>query len=243
MKFPDLSKYPYRIELHAHTSPVSPCSAMTPIDLVRTYKRAGADALVITNHFIKTVFREGMSREEAIAYYLADYRAAREEGERLGVRVLLGAEIRFPENLNDYLVYGIGEGDIGALYDSLGGDLADFYTAYSNEHRVIAQAHPFRKNMILADTAYLDGIEVFNLHPGHNSRISLAAVHAQRSGKLVLGGSDYHRATDFMEEGSAGVCFLRAPRLPENSYALADLLRSRDYLFEIGSAIVFPYSE
>ncbi len=238
----DLSKYPYRIELHAHTFPVSRCSDMSPVDLVRVYKRAGLDAVVITNHFIKSTFSEGMSREEAILYYLADYRAARQEGERIGIRVLLGAEMRFPENANDYLVYGIGEEDIGVLYDLLGGDLAQFYTAFSDGRRVIAQAHPFRNGMVRADTAYLDGIEVYNVHPNHNSRISLAAAHAAKHGKLVLGGSDYHRTSDFAEEGTAGLCVLRAPALPEDSRALAALLRSRDYLFEIGGTVVYPYS-
>ena len=242
MKTVDLTKYPYRIELHAHTSPVSPCSDMKPRELVRVYREAGADALVITNHFFRALFPDGMSRDRVIEYYLADYRAAREEGERLGLRVLLGAELRFPENDNDYLLYGISESEIGRIYDLLSEDLPHLSDAIAGEDLVLAQAHPFRNRMVRADIAYLDGIEVFNVHPGHNSRISLAAVHASEHGKLVLGGSDYHRTADFAMDGRAGMCFLRAPYLPETSQALAALLRSRDYLYEIGGALVFPYA-
>ena len=44
-------RYPYRIELHAHTKPVSPCGEMLPEQLVQAYADAGFHAVVITNHF------------------------------------------------------------------------------------------------------------------------------------------------------------------------------------------------
>ncbi len=236
------SKYPYRIELHAHTSPVSPCSDISPEELVRVYREAGADMLVITNHFFRDLFPEGMTRREVIAYYLSDYRAARREGERIGLPVLLGAEVRFSDSCNDYLAYGVTEDDIGRIYDLLPLGLKQFYSAFSDAHHVLVQAHPFRNGMTRADGASLDGIEVFNIHPNHNSRVSLAAVHAREHGGLVLGGSDYHRTLDFANGGKAGMCYLRAAQLPKDPLGLAALLRSRDYWYEIGGAAVFPYA-
>ena len=46
------SNYKYRIELHAHTSPASGCSQVTPKDMAYTYKSLGYDAVTVTNHFI-----------------------------------------------------------------------------------------------------------------------------------------------------------------------------------------------
>ena len=43
-------QYPYKIELHAHTSPVSACAHVSPAETVRRYAKKGVDALVITNH-------------------------------------------------------------------------------------------------------------------------------------------------------------------------------------------------
>ncbi len=47
-----LSQYKYRIELHAHTSPASACSEISPKEMVRIYKNLDYDAVTITNHFI-----------------------------------------------------------------------------------------------------------------------------------------------------------------------------------------------
>ena len=44
-------QYPYRIEMHAHTSPCSPCGTVAPDELVNIYLKLGYDAVVITNHF------------------------------------------------------------------------------------------------------------------------------------------------------------------------------------------------
>ena len=44
-------EYPIRIELHAHTKPVSGCSEVLPEEMVRIYNGKGYDGVVITNHF------------------------------------------------------------------------------------------------------------------------------------------------------------------------------------------------
>ena len=58
-------RYPYRIELHAHTKPVSPCGEMLPEQLVQAYADAGFHAVVITNHFNLHALN-GLPKEDAL---------------------------------------------------------------------------------------------------------------------------------------------------------------------------------
>ena len=98
-----LDKYKYKTELHSHTCPVSSCSEITPKVLVEQYKSHGYDAVTVTNHFSFCPQRE---RKEKIKKFLDDYYLACETGKECGIDVLFGAEIRFTENDNDYLVFG-----------------------------------------------------------------------------------------------------------------------------------------
>ena len=111
------TQYPYRIELHAHSNPVSGCSEIPPGDLVRIYRKKGFHGLVITNHFIPSLL--SMSEDKAIDWYLADYEKAVSAAEGSGIRVYVGTEIRFSENINDYLLYGVDRDILKNCYRSL----------------------------------------------------------------------------------------------------------------------------
>lgn len=226
------SAYPYRIELHAHTNPVSSCSELPPAEVVRRYHALGAHGVVITNHAKPDATNK--PQEEWAQWYCKDYREAVAEGEKLGVRVYLGMEACFPQNNNDYLVYGVDEAFVKQAWEYLGTDLHTFHEACKAENRVIVQAHPFRKGMALADAADLDGIEVFNMHPGHNSCIAFAARHQVTVGGIVTAGTDFHHPD---HEGMVFACF---KKLPADSFELAQLLRSGDYVFTVGNSLILP---
>ena len=98
--------YPYRLELHAHTKPVSPCSEIPPEDLVKRYLDQGFHGVVITNHF-NLDYLLGLPKEEALAYYLAGYEQTVKAAEGTGLQILLGTEIRFNEHTNEFLIYGV----------------------------------------------------------------------------------------------------------------------------------------
>ena len=96
---------------------------------------------------------------------------------------------------------------------------------------VLIQAHPMRNGMETVDPALLDGFEVFNMHPGHNSRVGLASAYAKENRHfLVIAGSDFHHPNRNHE----GLAAIRTTYLPEDSFALAKLLKDGDYLLEIG---------
>lgn len=231
-----LEKYPYKIELHAHSLPASECSDVSPEELVRNYKEAGFDAMVLTNHFIERYY-VGMTREEAVVSHLQDYERALAEGEKLNIKVLLGTEARFTENANDYLIYGVDAEILGKVYDYFGKGVEAFRNEVKLGKSVFIQAHPYRKGCEPADPALLDGVEVFNMHPNHNNRTSLVELMAQKNPHLIkTAGSDYHHPLP----GYLGAGAIRTKVLPEDGYALAEILRSGDYIIETLDSIILP---
>lgn len=228
-----LNEYKYRIETHAHTNPMSRCSVLKPEELIRIYKESGYDAVTVTNHYVAADCMR-VSKEEYSKAFLSDYYAAKNEGEKLGIKVILGAELNFTTAPNDYLVYGIDEEDIYQIYDLMDKDYSDFYKRFSNigDHLFI-QAHPFRDRMAETDFNYLDGFEVFNMHINHNSRVAKAekimALHPELIG---TSGSDAHEPPSCANGG------ILAKTLPEDSKQLARLLKSKDYLMVIADKIL-----
>ena len=225
-----MAKYPYKFELHAHSNPASGCSDLPPAELVERCKNAGAHGLVLTNHVVWWNREE--DKEAWCARYLKDYLDTKAAGEQMGIKVLLGFEAHFPENSNDYLIFGPDESFIPEMYEHIGTSEQEFYTACHGEDILILQAHPHRNNMEPVDPVYLDGYEVFNMHPGHNSRVAVAAqLHATHGG-VITGGTDFHHRG---HEGSLFTCFAE---MPQNEKDLVRLLRSGDYVFMTADKII-----
>jgi len=233
-------QYPFRIESHAHTHPVSGCSQVSPEELVNLYADLGYHALVVTNHFCLSgrLGDESLSKEEKLAWYVKDYEDAVLAGEKRGLRVLLGAELRFFENANDYLLYGADTKILNDAFDYLQCGLERFRHEGMPKESLLIQAHPFRKGMELMPPELLDGMETLNMHPGHNSAVGLAIRYVKENAiSLTTAGSDFHHPNRSHE----GLAALRTKELPEDSFALAEILRSGDYVFELGGeAIVLP---
>ena len=221
--------YKYTIELHAHTSPVSGCSDITPKEMAETYKNLGYSAVVVTNHF--EYQNDKWEKEKYINYFLNDFEQTEKYGKELGIKVYLGAEIRFTENNNDYLVFGVDKKILEEIYDYLPYGIENFRSKYMMPDSAFMQAHPMRNGMETVAPALLDGIEVFNMHPGHNSRVGLASLYAKENNHLItIAGSDFHH----LNMNHEGLAAIRTTFLPENTFSLAKLLKEGDFLLEIG---------
>lgn len=223
-----LKSYPYTTELHAHSFPVSACGDFSAQEVVKLYAAAGVRSLVLTNHLSPFNCAEG------VEYYLEDYRKARDAADD-SINVILGVEMRFTENSNDYLVYGVSEEDIPRFIELIPYGIDNFYKEVKNDRNVIIQAHPFRKNMVLASEDSIDGIESFNFHPGHNSRVGVGARYAKLCTKLVTCGSDFHHA------GHHALCLMRTQNEMKNSYDVAEAIKSRNVVFDASGHIIIPY--
>ncbi len=229
--------YKYRIELHAHTSPGSTCAEFPPQEVIKTYAELGYDAIAITNHFMKDYqSKRPVDAKKFVDWYLKDYEEAVKYGEEYGIKVLLGAEIRFTENMNDYLIYGIDRKILEDVYESLPYGIDNIREKESLKNLLIIQAHPFREHMEQVNPEILDGMETLNLHPNHNGKIGPAVKYAKKHRlNITTAGTDYHH------KDHEGMGAILTKKLPKDTFELASILRSKDYLLEIGQqAIVLP---
>lgn len=230
-----LEKFKYKTEFHAHTKPASLCSEVTPEELIKFYKKAGYDSIILSNH-LHTGMPEYGNKQKAIDIYKKDYYDAAEAGRKNNINVIFGCEIRFSEeNDNDYLLFGIDPEFIDEAYDFLKGDFESFSKFFRNEHRLIIQAHPFRNGVTRADLSLIDGIEAFNMHPTHNSRIGLAAQYAAQNNLIVTSGTDFHNP------GWEALTSILTEHRLENSHDAAAILKNRNYLIAFGNSPLLPY--
>ena len=155
--------------------------------------------------------------------FLLGYHRLKREGEKYGIRVYAGAELRFDGSPNDYLLYGFHDELLADPERVMSEGLEAFAPKYRADGALLIQAHPFRNKCTPAPAELLDGVEVLNLNPRHDSRNDLALAYAEEHHLLMTAGSDCHRPGD---EGTTGIL---AETLPEDSFGYADLIRSGKY--------------
>ena len=233
-----IGEYKHKIEMHAHTKPMSSCSSVDSAELVKLYHQKGYDGVVIANHFSNYSLNkmQGFDKEAYIDAFLENVAEAEKAAEKYGMTVYLGCELRFDENDNDYLIYGVDRDILYKCYYYMDKDISAFRREVSLPQSVFIQAHPFRGTVNLVDPSLLDGMEMLNMHPWFNQIPSKTIQYTYENNlKIKTAGSDFH-APDHVA-GSA----LRAKFIPKDSFELAELLRSGDYVLEIGeNVIVLP---
>lgn len=206
----------YKFETHFHTSETSPCGRVPAKQAVRLYKEAGYKGIIVTDHYFRGFFDMQIMRrhDRKIDRYLKGYRLALAEGSKLGIDIHLGLEIRFEENFNDYLVYGIDEEFLRKNKNLYALTLKQFRELTCEQGIVIVQAHPFRPDMVPAPPSLIDGVEVYNANPRHDSSNHLALKYAQENNLIGLSGSDFHRPQDAVRGG-----IITDEVIPENGFA------------------------
>ena len=211
-----------RYELHLHTSETSKCGHVPAADQVKTYKALGYQGVCVTDHLHKAqieYFNVGADWNAIIDRYLMGYRAAKAAGESMGMDIIFGVELRFPENDSDYLIYGIDE---QWLYDHpwiTDMDHQSFFDRFKDEVLII-HAHPYR-NCDVVFYNCVHGIEIVNCNPRHDSRNALALKLAKENPHLYRTvGSDSHQIGD---EGRAATLVEGRIR---DSYELKEVISS-----------------
>lgn len=187
-----------KIELHIHTCGFSNCGKLTAAEIVDLYSKARYDAVVITNHF-NSISRRWFEQNGGTDYlksYFDTIREGAELGKKCGLLVLGGFELRFDENANDYLVYGMTE-EHCQDYEKIFTMTPKEFSAFAAERGILFyQAHPFRNGITVTPPEQLFGIEVLNTHPRHDSRNDIALAWAEKYGLHKIAGSDCHLLSD-----------------------------------------------
>ncbi len=193
----------FKYETHLHTDETSPCGRVPAVESVRIYKKAGYTGIVVTDHYTRGFFEKQLfkSWDDKIDLYLAGYHKALEEGAKLDLDVHLGMEIQFNENANDYLVYGFDEHFLRMYKKLYKLGLEAFRKLTAGNGIIIVQAHPFRPRMIPAKPSLIDGVEIYNGNPRHDSSNHLAFEYAKENGLKMLSGSDFHQVQDAARGG------------------------------------------
>lgn len=216
----------YLIDLHCHTSEVSNCGQTPAAETVNLYYSMGYKGVMISDHFKSDYLltdKPDATWREKVDYYLSGYHNACEQADKLGdFKVYLGAELRFDENDNDYLIFGLSEDKLMKMEKLPEMSLEDGVRLIHDLNCVIIQAHPFRKGCTIIKPGILDGIEVFNGHKGHNSSNDIAYKWAKKFGYIMTSGTDFHGEHD----PTSGIY---VDNIPENETELRDLILSGNY--------------
>ncbi len=103
-----------KIDMHTHCVPASECAHHEPELLPEMFKKAGIDAIVLTNHcFPRHCDRLSTVLSEQAEFYVDNYRCCKAAGEKIGFSVFFGVELKLINEPGgrEYLLYGIREED------------------------------------------------------------------------------------------------------------------------------------
>ncbi len=183
--------------MHIHTSECDPYSTLSGAQAANIYKNNGYQGIIITDHYTTgffNKFKEEIGTEEhnaVIKRFLKGYYAAKAQGDKIGLKVLCGAEVALKSSHNHYLIYGLTEEDFYTLpFLCELPDLAALIKVLPENARIV-QAHPFRNFMTVCNPEMLFGYEVYNggTQPIRNK---LAKILAKEYNKPITSGSDCH---------------------------------------------------
>jgi predicted metal-dependent phosphoesterase TrpH len=212
----------YRIELHSHTSEVSPCGKITAQEMIELYVQKGYDGIVITDHFTGPLFHDLKDTKDILDRFCKGYNNALSAAQDR-IKVYLGAEVRLDESYNDYLVFGNVLNFLKHGKELFGLSLKEFYYLAKEYDLAVFQAHPFRDHMKPAPKEYVDGIEVYNLHTEHESRNYKAVDYARKNNMLGISGTDCHKVHHV---GRGGIF---TDFVPADEKELKDLILSKNF--------------
>lgn len=184
----------FKTELHCHSKSVSECARVSNEEIINKYTEAGYTTLVLANHFnlgTQRFHKCENSYQDFVTAYIKGYKDLKRDAEGK-LTVLLGMELRFTQNINDYLVFGITEEFLRA-HDELYLMNPESFSKLARENGFLfIQAHPFRNSMTVTPPHLLDGVEVYNGHKGHDSRNDIAEMWADKFGLIKTSGTDFH---------------------------------------------------
>ena len=211
----------FYVQMHLHTSESSRCGVDSARDMMRACKRAGYHLVVVTDHFMNANLRQspGMTWKERVEALMAGYRAAKAEGDEIGLTVLFGWETY--TSGPEYLTYGLGE---QFLLKNPGIDRLpprEYLAAVRSAGGFVSHAHPYRQAIYIPHfepiTKELDAIEVYNGGNDDPAWNKKALLLARRANLIELAGSDAH---DVTHVGCGAVRLDRPARTMEELIAL-----------------------
>lgn len=195
----------YKYELHCHCREISPCGWLSAAETAGLYRQAGYAGLVLTDHFRTDITDRlpGKNWKEKMDSFWRPYRELKTIYKGTDFFIGRGMEIRFDNNGNDILLYGLSEElllEEGEGWTKLG--LPAFFEKY-HDRILMIQAHPNRRATTYPEPlAFLHGIEVKNTSPRNENHNEISRQTVREHPWLIAtGGSDCHRTEDVAGSG------------------------------------------
>ena len=215
-----------KIDMHTHCLPVSLCAHHEPELLPDIFRAQGIDALVLTNHcYPAHCDKLGDTLTKQAAVYVDVYTRCKKQGERVGVKVFFGVEVKLigEPNCPEFLLYGLSEEEFIASYPLYGKTQKELFDFCTQKNVVMVQAHPFRteQGYAPADMRYVHGIEIYNPHLSFDARYDDALKLATDNNKIKTAGTDFH-----IKE-QAGLAGMIVPDHIRDQFMLRDFLQEK----------------
>jgi len=239
----------YAYELHCHTNETSRCGEVSGVEQARAYKEAGYTGLCITDHFFNG--NSGIPRdlpwEERIDLHYRGYEAAKAEGDRIGLQVFFGIEVKPLSLAAEFLAFKLPREWWKAHPDMLEWDHETFARKAHEAGGFLIHCHPYRQAPYLPPTIYLypdcvDAVEVINCRQKGDQALynRQAYEYAKEYDKPMTCGGDNHGSPK-LDYPMGGIW---SPRVLKDEADLCDLIQSRQhylkgtqYLFDDGQWI------
>ncbi len=224
----------YLFEIHAHTAETSNCGRCPAAQAVEIYHSLGYSGIMFTDHLHSYTFKKLLKKnpdatwDDKIDYFLQGYKIALKAAEKFPeFKIYLGCELRFDENDNDYLVFGLSEKILrNEMKDIVKMEMEDGLNYVKSLGLTVIQAHPFRNDCVVVRPGILDGVEINNGHLSHDSRNDIANIWAEKFNYIKTSGSDFHG--DY--EPNSGIY---TNVIPENEKELQKIILSQDFTLKL----------
>lgn len=209
-----------RIDMHTHCKPVSECAWLQPDELPEIFKKAGIDAIVLTNHYYPHhLERLSNDLKEQARIFVDTFKKCKAKGDEIGIKVFFSAELKLinlPKQ-PEFLLYGLSEEDFISSFPIYDKTLEEVFDFCNEKDILLVQAHPYSN--IPVDMNYVHGVEVYNPHPLRNPYYKETLELAIVNNKIKTSGADFHAPG---QQGDAG---LIVPDEISNQFELRDYLK------------------
>lgn len=218
--------YPYRYETHLHTAEASACAIRSAEEQVRHYKALGYTGIIVTDHFFSgnTCIPKDLPWEERIDLFFIGYERAKAEGDRLGLSVFMGWEMKI--RYAEFLVYNLDRNWLKANPDILNWTVEEHYNKVHEAGGFIVHAHPYRVRPYIKEIAvfpdYVDAVEVYNVGNRNDDFDRNALLFARKHNLPGTAGTDSHG----IEDKHTGIAFSHKP---ESLNELINYIKTGDY--------------
>ncbi len=231
-----INSYPYKYEMHLHTSEASACAGNTGAEMVRAHKEAGYSGIFVTDHAWggNTAIDRHLPYKEWVREFSKGYYNALREGDKVELDVFFGWEAGFRGT--EFLIYGLTPQWLENHEELWEATIEDQFRIIHDGGGMVSHAHPFREEYYIPEIRlfpdFVDAVEIANAthsnpfsksHNNHGWDIK-ATEYAIKYNKAVTAGSDVH--TTFVLNG--GVSFKEKKTSAED--VVRAILAGEDYI-------------